>query len=394
MAKQYKDSEYRPGRKADTGRSGYRDSEYKPGRKTESSGRRYQDSEYKHGFKTESSGRRYQGSEFKPGRKTESSGRRYQDSEFKPGRKTEPSGRRYQDSEYKPVRKTESSGRRFQDGGFKPERNADPERPRWQEFEYIPEQSPLGQAHENDMPEDSYILTGRNPIREALKNGRDLEKLLVQKGELSGSAKEIISTAKAQKVMIQTVEKKRLDEIAPQHQGLIAFASAYQYSTVEEILETAAERNEPPFIILLDGITDPHNLGAVIRTAECAGAHGVIVPQHRSTGLTPAAVKASAGAVEYLKVARVANLNQCIDQLKEKNIWVYAVTMDGADYRTVDFTGPAALVIGAEGSGISSLTEKKCDYAVSLPMKGKLDSLNASVAAGIMMYAVLDARRK
>ena len=194
--------------------------------------------------------------------------------------------------------------------------------------------------------------------------------------------------------MIQIVEKKRLDEIAPQHQGLIAFASVYQYSTIEEILKIAEDLDEPPFIILLDGITDPHNLGAIIRTAECAGAHGVVVPQHRSTGLTPAAVKASAGAVEYLKVARVQNLNQCIEQLKAKNIWVYAVTMNGADYHSFDFNGPVALVIGAEGSGISSLTEKKCDYTVSLPMKGKLDSLNASVAAGIMMYTVLDARMK
>ena len=262
----------------------------------------------------------------------------------------------------------------------------------YQEFEYKPVQKQAIITAEEPDVGGSYILTGRNPIREALRNGRDLEKLLVQKGELSGSAKEIISKAKEKKIMIQTVEKKRLDEIAPQHQGLIAFASAYQYSTLEEILKTAEERHEPPFIVLLDGITDPHNLGAVIRTAECAGAHGVIVPQHRSTGLTPAAVKASAGAVEYLKVARVPNLNQCIEQLKDNNIWVYAVTMNGTDFRSVDFSGPVALVIGAEGSGISSLTEKKCDYTVSLPMKGRLDSLNASVAAGIVMYAVLESR--
>ena len=264
----------------------------------------------------------------------------------------------------------------------------------YQDFEYKQKQTRNSLYEEEQVISNSYILTGRNPIREALKNGRDLEKLLVQKGELSGSAKEIISKAKEQRIMIQVVEKKRLDDIAPQHQGLIAFASAYQYSTLEDILKTAEDRNEPPFIILLDGITDPHNLGAIIRTAECAGAHGVVVPQHRSTGLTPAAVKASAGAVEYLKVARVSNLNQCIDQLKRQNIWVYAVTMNGTDYHSADFNGPVALVIGAEGSGISSLTEKNCDYSVSLPMKGKLDSLNASVAAGIMMYAVLNARLK
>lgn len=239
---------------------------------------------------------------------------------------------------------------------------------------------------------DPYILTGRNPIREALKNGRDLEKLMVQRGELSGSAREIVSMAKEKKIMVQVVDKSRLDEIAPRHQGLIAFASAYQYSTVESMLSLAAERNEPPFLILLDGITDPHNLGAVIRTAECAGAHGVIVPLHRSVGLTPAAVKASAGAVEYMKVARVSNLNQCIEELKKRNIWVYAVTMNGVDYRKVRFQGGTALVVGAEGEGISLLTEKKCDERISLPLKGKIDSLNASVAAGIMMYAVMNQR--
>ena len=241
-------------------------------------------------------------------------------------------------------------------------------------------------------PQEQYILTGRNPIREALKSGRDLEKLMVQRGELSGSAREIVSTVKERKIPVQVVDKSRLDEITTQHQGLIAVASAYQYATLEDILDRATEKGEEPFLILLDGITDPHNLGAIIRTAECAGAHGVIVPIHRSVGLTPAAVKASAGAVEYMPVARVTNINQCIDELKKKNIWVYALTMNGTDYRKVSFQGGTALVIGAEGEGISPLTEKKCDERVSLPMKGKIESLNASVAAGIMMYAVADSR--
>ena len=282
------------------------------------------------------------------------------------------------------------------DWNSRPERNYQPERdfqPEWAEQPEMPaREDGFGRDEYERIPDEAYILTGRNPIREALKNGRDLEKLLVQKGELSGSAKEIVSMAKEQKVMVQVVEKKRLDEIAPQHQGLIAFASAYQYAEVEEILAEAEEKNEAPFLILLDGITDPHNLGAILRSAECAGAHGVIVPQHRSVGLTPAAVKASAGAVEYVKVARVANLNKTIDELKKRNIWVYAVTMNGEDYRTMDFSNGTALVIGSEGEGISRLTEEKCDYAVSLPMKGHLDSLNASVAAGIMMYAVLRTR--
>lgn len=241
--------------------------------------------------------------------------------------------------------------------------------------------------------QDQYILTGRNPIREALKNHHDLEKLLVQKGELSGSAKEIVQKAKEQKVQIQIVEKNRLDEITPHHQGLIAFASAYQYSTVDEIIKTAEEKGEEPFLILLDGITDPHNLGAIIRTAECAGVHGIIVPQHHSVGLSPAAVKASAGAIEYVKVARVTNLSRTIENLKKQNIWVYAVTMNGTDYRKTDFRGGVALVIGSEEDGISRLVGEKCDYSVSLPMVGKIESLNASVAAGIMMYQVFSCRQ-
>lgn len=241
--------------------------------------------------------------------------------------------------------------------------------------------------------QDQYILTGRNPIREALKNHHDLEKLLVQKGELSGSAKEIVQKAKEQKVQIQIVEKNRLDEITPHHQGLIAFASAYQYSSVEEILQTAEEKGEPPFLVLLDGITDPHNLGAIIRTAECAGVHGIIVPQHHSVGLSPAAVKSSAGAIEYIKVARVTNLSRTIENLQKHNIWVYAVTMDGTDYRKTDFSGGVALVIGSEEDGISRLVGEKCDHSVSLPMAGKIESLNASVAAGIIMYQVFSSRK-
>ena len=190
------------------------------------------------------------------------------------------------------------------------------------------------------------------------------------------------------------MDKKRLDEIAPHHQGLVAYASAYQYSSLEEILQSAADKGEDPFIILLDGITDPHNLGAIIRTAECSGVHGIVIPQHRSAGLSPAAVKTSAGAVEYVKVARVGNLTRAIETLQSRNIWVYAVTMDGEDYRKTDFSGGVALVIGAEGKGISRLVAEKCDRSVSLPMVGKIDSLNASVAAGIVMYQVLSSRMK
>lgn len=259
---------------------------------------------------------------------------------------------------------------------------------RYRQYEYQPADQSVHQEKE-----ESYILTGRNPIREALKNGHDLEKLLVQKGELSGSAREIVQKAKEQKIQIQVVEKIRLDAIAPNHQGLIAFASAYQYSTVEEILLSAAEKGEKPFIVLLDGITDPHNLGAIIRTAECAGVHGIIIPQHRSVGLSPAAVKSSAGAVEYVKVARVSNLSRTIELLQKEGIWFYAVTMNGQDYRKVSFDGGVGLVIGSEEDGISRLVQEKCDYSVSLPMTGKIESLNASVAAGIMIYRVFDSRK-
>ena len=318
------------------------------------------------------------------------------------GRKTGESPRERNSFRPAAARKAEDSprrtGRPFQDG--KTERD-NRKNGGYRDYEYREEARPrrervpsLESRPEQDTDTEKYILTGRNPIREALKNHRDLEKLMVQKGDLSGSALEIIQKAKEQKIMIQTVDKSRLDEIAPRHQGLIAFASAYQYCTVEDILETAREKGEAPFIIILDGVTDPHNFGAIIRTAECVGAHGVIVPQHRSVGLTPAAVKSSAGAVEYVKVARVMNLNRTIEELQKENIWVYALTMNGKDFREVSFEGGTALVIGAEGEGISRLTEEKCDESVSLPMKGHLDSLNASVAAGIMMYRVFTSRNE
>ncbi len=237
------------------------------------------------------------------------------------------------------------------------------------------------------------LLAGRNPIREALRAGRDIEKLLVLKGELSGSAREIVQLARDAHIVVQEVEKIRLDELAHNHQGLIAFASAYQYSTVEAMLEEAAAKNEDPFLILLDGVTDPHNLGAIIRSAECVGAHGVIVPERRSVGLTPAAVKASAGAIEHMKVARVTNLSRLIDDLKARNVWTYALDMDGEDYERVNFKGGVALVVGSEGEGVSRLVVEHCDQKVSLPMAGHIDSLTASVAAGIMMYRVLSSRK-
>lgn len=244
---------------------------------------------------------------------------------------------------------------------------------------------------EPEMPEN--LLVGRNPIREAIKSGRDIEKLLVMKGELSGSAREIVARAHEARIVVQEVDKVRLDAIYPHHQGMLAFVSAAKYAALEDIFTTAEERDEEPLVVVLDGITDPHNLGAIIRSAECVGAHGVIIPERRSVGLTPAAVKAAAGACEYMNVVRVVNLTRTLEDLKERGLWIVGATMDGEDVSTANLTGPLALVIGAEGEGISQLVEKNCDMKVSLPMRGHIESLNASVAAGVMLYAVLNARR-
>ena len=240
--------------------------------------------------------------------------------------------------------------------------------------------------------EPENLLSGRNPIREAIKSGRDIEKLLVAKGDLSGSAREIVAMARENRIPVQVVERSRLDEITHNHQGMLAFASAYKYSDVPSMLEVAKERGEKPFLIILDGVTDPHNLGAIIRTAACVGAHGVIVPERRAVGLTPAAVKSSAGAVETIKVARVANLTRTIEMLKKEGLWIYSADMEGTDYRKVKMESPMALVIGSEGEGISRLVLEQTDYRVKLPMYGGVDSLNASVAAGILMYAAVSGR--
>ena len=252
--------------------------------------------------------------------------------------------------------------------------------------------APRSQPAFNAYEEPENLLSGRNPIREAIKSGRDIEKLLVAKGDLSATAREIVAMAREAHIPIQTVERSRLDEITRNHQGMLAFASAYRYYEVEDMLADAEEKGEKPFLVVLDGVTDPQNLGAVIRTAACVGAHGVIVPERRAVGLTPSAVKASAGAIETVKVARVTNLKRTLDMLKERGVWLYAADMAGTDYRQVDFSGALALIIGAEGEGVSRLVLENSDYRVSLPMKGGVGSLNASVAAGILMYAAMNGR--
>ena len=277
--------------------------------------------------------------------------------------------------------------------GPRPERQERQERPVRQErpardgrFERPMTPPPAEEAMESNL------LVGRNPIREALRAGRDLEKLLVARGELIGSAREIVAMARDAKVVVQEVDRARLDAMAPNHQGLIAVASAYAYSTVEDMFALAKSRGEQPFFVILDGVTDPHNLGAIIRSAECVGAHGVILPERRYVGLTPAAVKASAGAVEHIPVAREVNLTRLIERLKKEGVWIYGAAMEGEDFRSVDFSGAAALVVGSEGEGISRLVAQSCDRLVSLPMRGKIGSLNASVAAGVLLYAVMASR--
>ena len=303
------------------------------------------------------------------------------------GERREYGEKKFERREDRPERR--EFGERPQFGGPRPERRDRDERrddrraPRTERVERV-------ETHEEEL--ENNLLVGRNPIREALRAGRDIEKLLVARGELIGSAREIVGMAKDAKIVVQEVARERLDAMAPNHQGLIAVASAYSYKTVDDMLALAKERGEAPLLVILDGVTDPHNLGAIIRSAECAGAHGVIIPERRAVGLTPAAVKASAGAVEYLPVAKEVNLTRTIERLKKEGVWVYGTAMNGEDYRKVNFSGAAAIVIGSEGEGISRLVAESCDKVVSLPMKGHIDSLNASVAAGILLYAVAGAR--
>ena len=238
------------------------------------------------------------------------------------------------------------------------------------------------------------IIAGRNPVMEAIRSGRSIESILVAKGERSGSVVAIIAKAKQKNIPVKDVDSKKLDFLAKgvNHQGIVAQCAVKEYSTLEDIFALAEERGESPFIIVLDKIEDPHNLGAIIRTAECAGAHGVIIPERRRAGLSYTVEKTSAGALEYMPVVRVKNISAVLQKLKDKGIWVYGADMDGEHYKKVNFDGAVALVIGNEGKGISPLVAKDCDVIVSLPMKGKINSLNASVAAGILMYEIADKR--
>ena len=239
-------------------------------------------------------------------------------------------------------------------------------------------------------------IEGRNAVLEAFRSGKTIDKLYILDGCQDGSISNIKREARRQDTIINFVTKERLDQLSStgHHQGVIAQAAAYSYATVEEMLETAREKGEDPFLILLDNIEDPHNLGAIIRTANLAGAHGVIIPKRRAAGLTAVVARASAGALNYTPVAKVTNLTAAIKELKEKGLWFVCADMGGETMYELKLTGPIGLVIGNEGEGVSRLVREACDFTASIPMKGNIDSLNASVAAGVLAYEIVRQRMK
>ena len=238
------------------------------------------------------------------------------------------------------------------------------------------------------------LVEGRNAVLETFRSGRSVDRLYVLDGCQDGPVKTIMREARKQKTVINYVEKSRLDHLSEtgKHQGVIAIAAAYEYSTVEQMLENARSRGEAPFLILLDGIEDPHNLGAIIRTANQAGAHGVIIPKRRAVGLTATVAKASAGALNYTPVARVTNLVSTMESLKKEGLWFVCADMGGTSMYDLDPKGSIGLVIGSEGEGVSRLVRETCDFIAAIPMKGEIDSLNASVAAGILAYEIVRQR--
>ena len=239
------------------------------------------------------------------------------------------------------------------------------------------------------------IICGRNPVLEALRSGREIDRLFVAHGTGGGSVTAIIAKCRAKGILIKEISPQKLDYYCggANHQGVAVMFASQEYATVDDMFALAETRGEKPFLIICDEIEDPHNLGAIIRTAEATGVHGVIIPERRSASLNATVAKAACGALEYVPVARVTNIANTIDALKERGVWVFGADMDGDDYTKTDFDTPCALVIGNEGKGIGGLTAKKCDAILSLPMLGKINSLNASVAAGILMYEVVRSRK-
>ena len=237
------------------------------------------------------------------------------------------------------------------------------------------------------------VIAGRNPVTEVLNGDRDVERVFIADGA-EGSVSRIIAIAREQGVIVDFVPKEKIDAMAPgaKHQGVVAKVSEYRYAGLDEVFEKAERSGEDPFLIILDEVTDPHNLGAVIRTAECAGAHGVIIPKRRAASLTQTVALAAAGAIESMPVVQVTNLARTIDELKERGIWIGAADMDGETYYEANLTGPIAIVIGNEGKGVGRLVKEKCDFVLSIPMYGRINSLNASNAAAVLMYGIRRAR--
>lgn len=238
------------------------------------------------------------------------------------------------------------------------------------------------------------MIEGRNAVLEAFRAGRPIDKLFVLDRCEDGPVRTIVREAKKQDVILQFVSKERLSQLSQtgKHQGVIAFAAAYEYSGVDDMLALARARGEDPFLILLDNIEDPHNLGAIIRTANLAGAHGVIIPKRRAVGLTATVAKTSAGAINYTPVAKVTNLKKTMEELKEKGLWFVCADMGGEQMYRLNLTGPVGLVVGNEGEGVSRLVKESCDFTAAIPMKGEIDSLNASVAAGVLAYEIVRQR--
>ena len=238
------------------------------------------------------------------------------------------------------------------------------------------------------------LIIGRNAVSEAVNSGRELDTLLLMRGTQNPALLRLASMAKEKGAVVKEVDSKKLDYMCggANHQGVAAFVAVHEYSSVDDILAFAEEKGEAPFIVICDEIEDPHNLGAIIRTAECAGVHGIIIPKRRSAALNFTVGKTSAGALEYMRVARVSNLVSTIEDLKQRGVWVYGADMNGESYKKIDFSGATALVIGNEGKGLGKLVREKCDVIVSLPMKGNINALNASVAAGILMYEISSKR--
>lgn len=249
-------------------------------------------------------------------------------------------------------------------------------------------------ADRNSLPED--LVPGRNAVSEVLKSGRPVDKVLVSRGERGGSIGKILALCREKGIVIKEVDSRKLDMLCAgsNHQGIAACCAAHEYVTVDALFDYAQSKNEPPFFLVLDEIEDGHNLGAILRTAESVGVHGVILPKRRSASLNYIVAKTACGALEYVKVARVPNLPTAIDELKKRGVWIFGADMDGQPYNQTDYSGPAALVIGSEGQGLGRLVREKCDFIVSIPMYGKINSLNASVAAGVLMYEAVKQRHK